>query len=69
MSKNTPPTITEKIQTLEALVDWFESDKFALEQATDKFREADQLASEIQTDLAELKNEVVVLKQKFDQAG
>jgi exodeoxyribonuclease VII small subunit len=48
------------------LVSWFESDEFELETALDKYKEAEKLAGEIEKDLSELKNEITVLKQKFD---
>lgn len=65
MSK-TDKTISQKMDQLSELVAWFEGDDFELEQALDKYREAEKLAGEIERDLSELKNEVVVLKQKFD---
>lgn len=51
---------------LRELVAWFESDDFALEDASKKFNDAAALAKEIEHDLDELKNNVNVLKQSFD---
>jgi len=68
MTKNENKTIQEKITALEGLVAWFDSDEFTLEIALDKFKEAEKLASEIETDLSQLKNDIEVVKQKFDQA-
>lgn len=65
MSK-TDKTISQKMDQLSELVAWFEGDEFELERALDKYHEAEKLATEIERDLSELKNEVVVLKQKFD---
>ena len=59
-------TISEKMKELSALVAWFESDEFELEQALDKYKEAEKLAGDIEHDLSTLKNEVTVLKKKFD---
>lgn len=56
MSKNNQPTIEDKIASLEKLVAWFDSDDFVLEQALSKYKEAEQLAADIQRDIAELKN-------------
>lgn len=65
MSKNNK-TITEKMNTLTELVAWFEGDEFELEKALDRYRDAEKLANEIENDLSEIKNEVTVLKKKFD---
>ena len=63
-------TIQEKMAALDALVAWFSSDEFILEQAVEKFKEAELLAAEIDSDLAKLKNDITVVKQKFDaQSG
>ena len=48
------------------LVAWFESDEFELEQAIAKYKDAETLAGEIERDLSTLKNEITVLKQKFE---
>ena len=61
-------SIAEKTAQLDELVSWFDSDDFELEQALDKFKEAEQLAAEIEKDLLALKNEVNVIKKKFDEA-
>lgn len=58
--------IEQKMTHLRELVEWFESDDFVLEAASEKFSEAAKLAKEIEADLAELKNNVNVLKQSFD---
>ena len=65
MSKN-DKTIQQKITELNELVAWFESDEFELEQALNKYKQAESLADEISHDLSEFKNEINVLKQKFD---
>lgn len=65
MSKN-DKTISQKMDELSALVAWFESDEFELEKALDRYKEAELLANDIERDLSDLKNEVTVLKQKFD---
>ena len=60
-------TIQAKLALLNEKVAWFDSDEFELEHAIDKFSEAEKLAEEIEADLTGLKNEINVLKQKFDQ--
>lgn len=63
-SKNS--TIKEKTAELAQLVAWFDSEEFDLEKAIDKFKEAEKLAKEIENNLTELKNEINIVKQKFD---
>ena len=66
MSAATKKTVSQKMNNLSALVAWFESDEFVIEQAVEKYKEAEKLARDIEHDLESLKNEVTVLKQKFD---
>lgn len=66
MSKNDNKSVAEKMDELSALVAWFESDEFELETAMEKYKTAEQLANEIEKDLSGLKNEITVLKTKFD---
>lgn len=66
MSTTNRDTVSQKMTTLGELVAWFESDEFELELAITKYKEAEKLAGEIEHDLAELKNEITVLKQKFE---
>ncbi len=66
MSKNDNKSVAEKMDELSALVAWFESDEFELETAIEKYKTAEQLANEIEKDLSGLKNEITVLKTKFD---
>lgn len=66
--KSKEPTIAEQIAKLDELIAWFESDDFVIEEAIDKFAEAEKLAAKIDEDLSNLKNEITVLKQRFDEA-
>ena len=59
-------SISEKMPKLGELGAWFEGEEFELEAALDKYKEAEKLADEIEKDLSGLKNEITVLKQKFD---
>jgi len=59
-------TIQEKTDELDAIVAWFDSEDFTLELALDKFKQAEALAQDIQKDLTGLKNEINVIKQRFD---
>lgn len=68
MSQKNNPTIAEKTASLNKLVAWFDSDDFELEAALEKFTAAEKLAEEIEHDLLALKNNVQVVKEKFDKA-
>jgi exodeoxyribonuclease VII small subunit len=61
-------TIDEKMATLDALVAWFDSEDFGLERALEVYKQAEALATEIETELAGYSNEIIILKKKFDQA-
>ncbi len=61
-------TITEKLESFETLVAWFDTEEFSLEAALEKFKQAEALATEIERELSDVKNSVEVLKTKFDQA-
>lgn len=69
MSKESPKnkTISMKLEEFEKLVAWFDTDDFSLEQALEKFKQAETLAAEIEGELGAIKNSVEVLKTKFDQ--
>jgi exodeoxyribonuclease VII small subunit len=62
-------TIQEKTTELNELVAWFNSDDFVLEKAVDQFKQAEQLAEEIEKDLTAIRNDIQVVKQKFDSEG
>ena len=63
---STNKSIQEKTTELTKLVAWFDSDEFTLESALDKFKQAEKLAVDIEKDLSTLKNEIQIVKQRFD---
>lgn len=63
---STNKTIMEKTAELTKMVEWFDSDEFTLELALVKYKAAEKLAVEIEQDLVSLKNEIKIVKQKFD---
>ncbi|MBR3322704.1 hypothetical protein IKG13_01435 [Candidatus Saccharibacteria bacterium] len=63
MAKN----ISEKIDELKGGVEWFYSDDFKLEEASEKYKALTGLAKEIEKDLAELKNEIKVIEEDFSK--
>lgn len=62
-------TVQQKLTELSELVGWFQGASFKLEEAVDKFQLAEKLAEEIEKDLTKLKNEITVVKKRFDSEG
>lgn len=58
-------SLNQKIEKLDAEVEWFYSDEFKLEDAVTKYKEAVKLANDIKDDLENLKNEIEVLSEDF----
>ena len=58
-------TIEEMMAELNAQMAWFHSDDFKLEEAKERFVRARQLANDIETVLAKMKNEIEVLGEDF----
>ncbi|HUC96738.1 MAG TPA: hypothetical protein VMR16_03700 [Candidatus Saccharimonadales bacterium] len=63
---STNKSIQEKTDALTKLVAWFDSEDFTIEEALDKYKDAEKLANEIEHDLSSLKNEINIVKNKFD---
>lgn len=59
--------VSDKIADLKNGVDWFYSDDFKLEEASEKYKELTTLAKEIEKDLAEMKNEIKVIEEDFSK--
>ena len=66
MSDKSNPSVQQKLTALSELVGWFQSSSFTLETALDKFKKAEALAASIEEDLTKLKNEITVVKKRFD---
>ena len=69
MSEQNKPdqkTVQEKMNQLSELVAWFQSAHFSLEEAVDRYKQAETIAEEIQADLTSLKNEIKVIKRQFE---
>lgn len=62
-------TVQEKMSELSELVAWFQSPAFKLEDAVTKFQQAEKLAEEIEKDLTKLKNDITVVKKKFNEGA
>lgn len=61
MLKTEKPSISQKLTQLDEAVEWFYGDDFVLDKALTKYQDATKLATEIQKDLSELKNQVEVI--------
>lgn len=61
----TEKSLNQKLKDLDKQVEWFYSDDFKLEKASEKYREALELSKEIEEDLKNLKNEIEVLNEDF----
>jgi exonuclease VII small subunit len=59
--------INQEIQELQQGVDWFYSDDFKLEEASEKYKSLVVLAKDIQAELAEMKNEIKVISEDFSK--
>ena len=59
-------SIQDKTAELTKLVSWFDSADFSLEEALEKYKQAEKLAITIEKDLLTLKNEIKIVKKKFD---
>lgn len=59
-------TIQEKITELSDLVQWFQGPDFSLEESVEKFKKAEELAEVIESELMSLKNDIEIVKKRFD---
>lgn len=60
-------TVQEKLNELSELVAWFQGPNFSLEEAVEKFKQAEGLAEVIEGDLKKIKNDITVVKKRFDR--
>lgn len=63
---NQPESVQDKLRDLGELVAWFQGGSFKLEEALDKFKQAEALADAVEKDLTKLKNDIKVVAKKFD---
>ena len=59
--------IREKLDELQAIVTSFDRDDLSVEEALEQFEKGSKLSEDIETQLAELKTKITVLKERFDQ--
>lgn len=68
MAKEQSKTVQQELADLSEMIAWFQSDEFSLEEAVTTYKKAEALAKKIDDDLQGLKNEITVIKQRFDTA-
>ena len=69
MSNKKIESLQEKIDRLGEMMGFFDGDDFDIEQALTRYKAAETLSDEIAAQLSEVKNEITVLKERFDQAS
>lgn len=68
MSNKKLDTVAEKVEKLEALLRWFESEEITVEEAMKKYEQALELSRDLEVQLKEAKNQVEVIKKKFSNS-
>lgn len=58
-------SIADKIEKLEELLQWFESEDITVEDSLKKYEDALKLSKELEADLQAAKNQVEIIKKKF----
>lgn len=69
MSVKKTNNLQDKIQELGDMVAFFDTDDFDIEQALEKYKAAEKLTDEIREQMTEVKNEITVLKERFDKTA
>lgn len=59
--------IQAKMTQLDELLAWFDSNDFVLEEAVERFGEAQKLASAIEEELGVIKNNITVVSEDFSR--
>lgn len=60
-------SLNQKFEELEKAKEWFYSDDFNLDEAVKKYKEAIDLAKELQEDLSKLQNEIEIIDKDFSK--
>lgn len=58
-------SVEAKIEELEQLLVWFESNEVTVDSALEKYERAGQITSELEDELKKAKNQVEVIKEKY----
>lgn len=67
MKKSEKNSLVEKMARLTTMTEWFQSEEFKLEEATERYRELLVLSKEVEEDLTNLKNEIVRIEADFSK--
>lgn len=65
MSKN--DDLMKKMQDFDKMVEWFEGEDFAIDEAIEKYKKALEKSKEIEKDLMELKNKITKIEEDFSK--
>ena len=60
-------TVADKLEELESLLTWFESEEITVEESLQKYEEALKLSKEIEDLLEKAKNSVEIIMQKCEK--
>ncbi len=66
MSAQANKTVAQNLEKLEELLAWFESEEITVEESLAKYEEALKLSKELEDQLKNAKNQVEVIKKKFN---
>lgn len=60
-SNKKQPTIKQQLAELDRILEWFEGDKFEIEQALEQYQLAEKLVKQLEESLKEQKNQIIKL--------
>ncbi len=66
MSTKNKGEIAKKQEKLQELLEWFSSDEFNVDEAIEKFSEAQKISSEIESILQDQENKIREIKKQLD---
>lgn len=69
MPNNKPDTFKAKMERLEQIVEWFESEQSDLDEAISKFEEGNKLIAELKEHLSSAENTVQKIKKSFSESN
>ena len=59
-------SISKRMEELEEKMNWFKGDEFTLDEAAERYAEAEKMAGEIEEILMEMQNSVELIQKRFD---
>ena len=67
MSSKSEPTLQQQLAELDAVLAWFDRPDIDLDEALQRFDQGVKLAESAKATLLHRENNIIVLKQRFDQ--